>query len=66
MLSPLKTLFSFGCGFCGAGNRMYKNVEKAIQAGNKHNCKCQRIVIYKSNFYAGYKKPVTSIVTEAK
>jgi hypothetical protein len=53
-----KTRYSFGCGFCGAGNRIYANVVNAMRASNKHSCKSKMITVYQLSYYEGYSKPV--------
>jgi len=57
-----KTRWSFGCGFCGAGNRYFSSIASAIMAGKRHICKSKMVSIYRSDFYNGYLKPVNTKV----
>jgi hypothetical protein len=57
-----KTRWSFGCGFCGSGNRLYVSIAGAMMAAQRHHCRSKMIDIYRSDFYVGYAKPVNTKV----
>jgi hypothetical protein len=65
VLPPPEHFYSFGCGFCGAGERKYRNIDVAIRAGHKHVCRSKQITIYRHVFYSGFKNPVTTIFKAA-
>ena len=64
VLPPPEHFFSFGCGFCGAGERRYKDFGAAIRAGHRHVCRSKQIKIYQHVFYPGFKNPVTTLWRE--
>lgn len=61
VLPPPRHFYSFGCGFCGAGDRKYVSYFSAIRASQRHTCKSKQITIYHHIHFWDREKPVTEI-----
>lgn len=61
----VKVRYSFGCGFCGAGGRMYVNVADAFRASKNHACRGRSLSISEHSFIEGRKKPIERKYEEA-